>query len=366
MEVVWFEITGLRPFVPTVEGDERLLLRMGDDVVFRHAEGLFEFLWRVVAAYVFTETLETRVVVPSDGDVRVVGDGVVGGDFLPFLLDIDENVLVAAVHVREMDELIVGDAVEAQRVELGAVQAAVCVEAAEIRAVLAPGGGLQMEAGEARADRFFSEPVQCLAAFIAAAEAVDEIFEFVDHEDGLAVDGVVVRLGEIAFDDAMDDDFELLAGDGTAPDDGVAVVVGEIDVPIVVGVMVGPHEIEFHAIAVGGLEEAVVETLFEEGAVVEPIPVVDEDIDAVVGGRVDFHLHDVWIGLVDVAPKGLARPVVERCAFDGVFDGLPFADPFRPEHSGARLVSCVGGPDEGGDIDGLILEHGNTSIILNY
>ena len=225
MEVVWFEITGLRPFVPTVEGDERLLLRMGDDVVFRHAEGLFEFLWRVVAAYVFTETLETRVVVPSDGDVRVVGDGVVGGDFLPFLLDIDENVLVAAVHVREMDELIVGDAVEAQRVELGAVQAAVCVEAAEIRAVLAPGGGLQMEAGEARADRFFSEPVQCLAAFIDAAEAVDEIFEFVDHEDGLAVDGVVVRLGEIAFDDAMDDDFELLAGDGAAPDDGVAVVV---------------------------------------------------------------------------------------------------------------------------------------------
>ena len=64
-----------------------------------------------------------------------------------------------------------------------------------------------------------------VAAFIDAAEAVDEIFEFVDHEDGLAVDGVVVRLGEIAFDDAMDDDFELLAGDGAAPDDGVAVVV---------------------------------------------------------------------------------------------------------------------------------------------
>ena len=126
--------------------------------------------------------------------MREVGDGIVGVDFLPFLLDIDENILVVAVHVGEMCELVVGDAVEAERVELCAIEATVGIDAAEIRAILAPGGGLQMEAGEACADSFVAEPIQRLAAFIDAAEAVDEIFEFVDHEDGLAVDGVVVRL----------------------------------------------------------------------------------------------------------------------------------------------------------------------------
>ena len=154
----------------------------------------------------------------------------------------------------------------------------------------------------------------------------------------------------------MDDDFELFARDGTAPDDCVAEIIGEIDVPDVVGVVVGPHEIEFHAVAVGGLEEAVVEALFKEGAVVEPIPVVDEDVDAVVSGSGDFHLHDIRIGFVDIAPEGLAWPVVERGAFDGVFDGLPFADSLRPEHSSPWLVSCVGGPDESSDID-LLFRH---------
>ena len=194
MEIVGFKITGLRPFVPTVECDKWLLLRMGDDEILRHAEGFFKFLRRVVAADVFTEAFETRVVVPSDGDMRKVRDGIVGVDFLPFLFDIDENLLVVAVHVREMRELVVGDTIKSERVELRTVQAAMGIDTAEIRAVLAPGGGLQMEAGEACADGFFAEPVQRLAAFIDAAEAVDEIFKFVDHEDGLAVDGVVVRL----------------------------------------------------------------------------------------------------------------------------------------------------------------------------
>ena len=85
MEIVGFEITGLRPFVPTVERDKRLLLRMGDDEILRHAEGFFKFLRRVVAADVFTEAFETRVVVPSNGNMRKVRDEIVGVDFLPFL-----------------------------------------------------------------------------------------------------------------------------------------------------------------------------------------------------------------------------------------------------------------------------------------
>ena len=115
---------------------------MGDDEILRHAEGFFKFLRRVVAADVFTEAFETRVVVPSDGDMRKVRDGIVGVDFLPFLLDIDKNILVVAVHVGEMRELVVGDAVEAERVELRTVQAAMGIDAAEIRAVFAPSGGL--------------------------------------------------------------------------------------------------------------------------------------------------------------------------------------------------------------------------------
>ena len=116
--------------------------------------------------------------------------------------------------------------------------------------------------------------------------------------------------------------------------------------------MVGPHEIELHLFVVLGLEKAVVETPLEEGTAVVPIPVVDKNVDAVIGSRPDLHLHDVGIGLVDVAPQRLARPGVSVVFCLGALDALSLTHALGSEHSRARLVTRVRGADIGGKIVG--------------
>ena len=57
-------------------------------------------------------------------------------------------------------------------------------------------------------------------------------------------------------------------------------------------VMVGPHEREPHALRVRRLQEALFQRLVLDGLAVRPVPVVDEHVDAGVGGVVDL-LRDI-------------------------------------------------------------------------
>ena len=148
----------------------------------------------------------------------------------------------------------------------------------------------------------------------------------------------------------MDDRIEIRAADRALPDDGGAVVIGLVDVPEVVGVVVRPHQVELHAAVVFGAQESVVQALFKERTAVEPIPVVDEYVDAVIRRGVDLHLHHIGIRFVYIAPERLSRPRVSREFGNGIFDGLPFAHALLPEHAGARLVAGVCRPDIGGNV----------------
>ena len=59
--------------------------------------------------------------------------------------------------------------------------------------------------------------------------------------------------------------------------------------------MVRPHDVELHEIVVLRLKIAVVEALLEERSAVVPVPVVDEDVDAVIVRAGDLALHDVRV-----------------------------------------------------------------------
>ncbi len=221
-----------------------------------------------------------------------------------------------------MDPLVVGEALDAE-VGDGVVLSGsgVAGDAGEICRDGAPEDALEVETGVAGGAGFAGEVFEGCFGFFYAAEAVDEGGEFVDGEDGLAVDFVVVWLGEVVADDVVDHGVEGGAVDGAAPVDLAFIGGGGVEVAGVV--VIGPHEVEAHAVAVGGFEEAVVEGVFEEGFSVVPVPVVDEDIDAVGCGGVDFLRDGFGVGFVGVAPERDAGAGGRRGIWTGLCRWLP-------------------------------------------
>src|ERR1017187_2139848 len=95
---------------------------------------------------------------------------------------------------------------------------------------------------------------------------------------------------------------------------------GEPGVPrLVVGgweivrpVMVGPHQGELQPFAVGSLEEALIQRLLHESDAGIPIPVEQEDVDAVIRGQRYLTARPLGVGLVKAAPRGTQRLIVAR------------------------------------------------------
>ena len=278
----------------------------------------------------------------------VVGDavGLFGG--VPYLLYVLHDLAVVAVYVGEVYELIVSEGVDGELLHhLGRVDDERGVDARHIEGVALSTGDLQMYSGIALSLYHLAEPLESLYGLFNAAEAVDEGGELVDHEHGTSVDLIVVLLAEVLVHEALGHSLEALTVDAALPDHGVAALgVGELLVPEVVSVVVSPHNVELHLVAVRRLEEAVVEAALKEGTSVEPVPVVDEDVYAVLGSLLDLHLHYLGIGLVYVAPERLSGPGVPlKLRLCGSYR-LPFALAVGPEHTRSELVSCVGWPHE--------------------
>ena len=61
-------------------------------VLLRHSESLFKIFGRIVCSYVIPESAETRVVIPSAGNVREVWYCILAVDAVPFLFHVFENI----------------------------------------------------------------------------------------------------------------------------------------------------------------------------------------------------------------------------------------------------------------------------------
>ena len=166
--------------------------------------------------------------------------------------------------------------------------------------------------------------------------------DFIDHKDRPTGNLIVVRLFEKEFYVTSTQLLKLLTVDTTAPDDIVLTEVGDARVPIVLDVVVGPHQVELHTVAVMGFHEAVGERGLHEGSPVEPIPVEDEYVDTMAGSLVNLHLHHRGVGLVDVSPQRMAVPIVSRVALLHRHHRLPLAHAQWPEGPQARVVGGIG------------------------
>ena len=202
---------------------------------------------------------------------------------------------------------------------------------------------LQFEVWEASLLHLSPKPFQGIACLLNTSDALDEGREFVNHEHGLAVYLVVVRLPEEKLNVAPAHLLEGFATHAAPPDDVALAKMGDARVPVVLYVMVCPHEVEPHLVGIAGFQEAVGKRCLHEGTLVEPIPIEDEDVHAVAGGLLNLHFHDSRVGLVDVSPQRTTVPVVSGIALLHGHHRLPFAHARWPEGPQTRIVGSIGG-----------------------
>lgn len=317
-----------------------------------HQQGLPHRLRGIVLYDALPHAGEPRIVVPAYGDMGEVGDVPLAFQPRPLCLHIRKDLPVVSVDIGEMDELVVADAGEAKQASYAAVASLVPgVHAGQVRHP-AIYGELQVQIREPGPDGLRPEPFQGLRRLLHAAQALHQIAQVVDLEHRRTVDAVVVGLAEIPVYDPAAGPLESLPVRGALPDD-ILLILGQALVPEVVGVMVGPHQVEFHAVTVPGLQKAIVQAILQKRSAVIPVPVVDEYIYPVVGRGRDLHLHHIGVGLVHVSPEGLPGPAMAGEFRHGVLHRLPFTHALGPEHPGAGLVAGVGRPYVGGYVVGV-------------
>ena len=318
------------------------------------AERRFEALGRIVLHH---GTLsETGAVVPADGHMRIIRDGELGVELVPLLVGAVQDGLVVVIHPDEVAELVVGHAVETEVPDEGFPGPAGIhlrfVHTAVVELAV-PHRELEFQVREPGILHFLPEPGQGVPGLLHAADSLDERVHFIDHEHRLSVDLVVVRLLEKQLDVPLADLLELLPVHTPAVDDVPFLMTGDAGIPVVADVVVGPHQVELHLVPVAGLQEAFREGRFHPRAAVQPVPVEDKYVHAMAGGLVDFHLHHGRIGLVDVAPEGMAVPGMAGIPFLHGEHRLPFAQAHGPEGPQAHVVGRIGRIQVGRHVIGL-------------
>ena len=250
------------------------------DVSLCFAQSLFYVFGRIV---LYDGTLASAwTVVPPQADVRIVWYRKVTLESFPFLCCLLNNVRIVVVDVEEMAELVVAGTVETDFPNKSILRFVILpgVETAVVE-IWSPHGQLQFEVGETCFLHFLAEPLHGIRCLVDASKTIDKVLDIVNHKDGLAVYLVIVGLREEHLDVAPTNLLELLAANPSTPDNVVLAEMSNASVPIVEDIMVGPHQIELHAIA--SLEEPIRKCGLHERPSVVPVPVEDEDIDAVVG-----------------------------------------------------------------------------------
>ena len=328
VNVVGEQIAHLRPLVPAVDCYQIHAVFVGKFLCL--IERFFEVFRRIVLKYPGTEGIETRIVVPAYRYVRIICHSQ-RRKFNPVAKHFGLYLVIVAVDIDEMNVLIVGGTVKAEYLSDLAGKQMLSVDAGEIVNTLTPENKLKVKPGVTGFFGLLTEALQCFFSLLNTAETVYKIVYIVDCEHGSAADTVVFRLTEILFDDSVCHGIETRTVDASEPYRDVA-SAGKSLIPGITRVVVCPHYIELHFASVFRFEESVVKTAFEERAVIIPIPVVNENVYAVGGGKFDLFLHSRGICLVFIAERGYPGQEMPFKFRGSFLNGLPFSYAFGPEY----------------------------------
>ena len=280
--------------------------------------------------------------------------GIIGeGEFLlqpcPFRRHVRQNLEIRPVDVGKVHILIMGAGIKAQFAKFPGGNGLFPVHAGDVGGSLAPHGKLQMQPLQPLPHAFLPEPVDLPAGRVNASQTPHQIGHVVDHENRLAVNGVIIGLREVIPNHMGHGPAEFGRVLSPLPDYRVQIPAVAL-VPQLHRVVIGPHQVEFHLPVVLGLQKTVVQTVLQKRPAIVPVPVVYKNVHAVVHRGGNFHLHYVGIRFVHISPQGPARPGVPRKLGARGLHRLPFPHALRPENPGAGLVAGIGRPDVGGHV----------------
>ena len=286
----------------------------------------------------------TRAVVPTDGNVGIVGDGEGRIQTRPFRFRLFRNVLVFVVHPDKVAELVVGERVEAHSLHEEVVRhlAFVLVHTAVV-IVRSVCHKLQLQVGETGLLHFLAEPFQRILCLFHTAKSPDEGGNLVNHEHGLSVNLVVFRLLEELLNVSSAQALKFVSVYTALPYHVSRIQIGDARIPGVHHIVVGPHQVELHFVSVPCFQETVGQGGLHEGTAVKPVPVKDEYVHTVLGCLFYLHFHDGGVGLVNRSPYRPPVPVVSGVALLHVHHCFPFTHSRRPEWTQARVVVGIGG-----------------------
>ena len=173
------------------------------------------------------------------------------------------------------------------------------------------------------------------------AVVLDHVPRIVDGEEYLAVVPPVLGLVEVMRDRVVDEPQELLRL--AREPHAVRRLASELLAPGgFLPVVVAPHERELHLVAVLRLEEALLDRLLLGFLAVVPVVVIEEDVDAGVGGERDLRRHVLRVAAGIVAAEGLevdlAREPDHRILHERPFGLRPVPLLAEPLHTLRVLV----------------------------
>jgi len=339
----------LRPFVPCVdEHRRRLLLRLCRERL-RLAQQLPEPFRRIahVDGHVGIGTdfrrpggvlLPARRSIPAHGHHRAVGQRPGHVHVVPVLLLALHGGLVGLLPGQLHRGGHGGDVVGRHAVEPGRLHVRFGLGHATDRG--------EVHRAEARLPHLLAARLEERLRLLRAANLLDEHLRREDAEVGASVHAPVVLLVEVAPDAEIHHAPEILRAVADAQQVVRGLLVGhreEVDPAVV-----GPHQGVLDAVLVRRLRQGLLHGAVQELHAAVPVPVEDEDGDAVVGGGVYLAGHPLRVRLVEVAPGGLVRLVAGEPLLV-VLEKLPLV-PALSEPGGVMVVRVPGGEVDGGHV----------------
>ena len=202
---------------------------------------------------------------------------------------------------------------------------------------IAPRYQVPVNSRQAGRHGFFAQFVHSCAGRFDGTEVLDEFLHVVDRKVGLAVHRPIIRFRKIFFDNQVADLVERFGRHPSRIEDFlfVAFRVG-VDVEPVV---IGPHQREFQFFGIRRFQEAFVQRAVQERPVVVVIPVENENVDPVVGCRVDLTGHLRRVFFVGISPGRHFGLLLAVETGTGFLDQFPFGPAVALE---AVVTSVVG------------------------
>ena len=161
---------------------------------------------------------------------------------------------------------------------------------------------------------------------LGSTKLFHKLLGFKDAEEKSAVHPPIVRLAEVMLDAVVHGADEIARGVLRVEQDGSR--FSELRPELVPSVVVGPHQGKLQPLAIRRVQKTFLQRLLHVLDAAVPIPVVHENGDPVIGGKVDFPRGPPGVAFIETAPQRFLRLLVSGKPRDGRFHFVPFRPPF--------------------------------------